>query len=109
MYYNTKPIHCERVDACRIKVEIAEHYAERFLAIFNNVRECPELLAVHNYLDTNYVTVYAKVEYVEAVREWLGCMGEIVSVRTNILAYVPVDADYDYDAQYEAIVVGDVF
>lgn len=81
-----------------------EEYAKSFLAIYNNVRENRELLAITNHYN-NDVTVYCEEETRTALIEYLENYGKIKSVEKVMLYQVDKLPDYDIEKYEEAVLV----
>lgn len=80
-----------------------EKYAQSFLAIFNNVKEFPELIRVTNGYD-NQVYVVCAPDAEEEAREWLSHFGEIKMV-DDILLFRVEEPEYDYDKYGDAAII----
>lgn len=95
-------------EAIQITVNIAksvEEYALAYLAIHNNVRDNRDLIKVENYEWSNKVTVTAKPEVENEVREWLSQWGELKETR-RVLAYeIYVSDNIDWDKYYEQVLI----
>jgi hypothetical protein len=83
--------------ATRIKVEISgdiDQYARSFLAIYNNVKNHPELFDMYNDYSNGVFVTCEQVAKDDAV-EFLSQFGEIVKVDT-VEAIFPLFNDYEY-------------
>lgn len=89
----TLTVHPEH--AITICVEITENYANRFLAIFNNVKSEPDLYKIRNDYG-NKVFVTCNKTVVEDTKEWLAQFGEIKYTENTLMLFAE-EPDYDFN------------
>lgn len=83
-------LYAEKVEASVVRVNLGNDLQEcedKFLKIFNNVREDGDLFAMRNFCSNNSVEVICRKDVEDAVVDWLEYYGEIEEVgEANVIA-----------------------
>lgn len=89
--------------AARIKVDVSgdiDQYAKSFLAIYNNVKNHPELFNMYNDYGSGVFVICEQAAKDDAV-EFLSQFGEVVRVET-VEAIFPLFYEYEYRDDMDA-------
>ena len=100
-------VNAHELEGYAVTVDIEggiDEYSKNFLHIFNNVRECNELIKVQNYYGSNEVTVYCELGSKDALIKYLKALGDIKGCE-KVLLYQMTEPEYDLDKYYDAVVV----